>query len=69
MFCIFFQFRTPRGLEDVSQYPNLFATLMEDPSWSEEQLKKLAGLNFIRVFSTAEQVSNWDSVCNHFTQY
>ncbi|XP_075225894.1 dipeptidase 1-like [Lycorma delicatula] len=47
---------TPRGLEDVSQYPNLFATLMEDPSWGEEQLKKLAGLNFIRVFSTAEQV-------------
>ncbi|RZF33461.1 hypothetical protein LSTR_LSTR010117 [Laodelphax striatellus] len=29
---------------------------MEDPSWTDEQLKKLAGLNFLRVFSTAEQV-------------
>ncbi|XP_039284752.1 dipeptidase 1 isoform X3 [Nilaparvata lugens] len=48
---------TPKGLEDVSMYPHLFAALMEDPTWTEEQLKKLAGLNFLRVFSTAEQVS------------
>ena len=49
-------FRTPEGLEDVSRYPYLFAELLKDDSWSEEDLKKLAGLNFLRVFRTVEQV-------------
>lgn len=48
--------RPPRGLEDVSRYPYLFATLLEDPNWDEARLKKLAGLNFLRVFAKAEEV-------------
>ncbi|CAG7726331.1 unnamed protein product, partial [Allacma fusca] len=46
---------TPRGLEDVSKYPNLFAKLLEDARWTAEDLKKLAGLNFLRVFRRVEQ--------------
>jgi microsomal dipeptidase-like Zn-dependent dipeptidase len=47
---------TPQGLEDVSKYPQLLAALLEDPSWREEDLKKLAGLNLLRVFRTVEEV-------------
>ncbi|XP_032458115.1 putative dipeptidase ARB_02715 isoform X4 [Nasonia vitripennis] len=47
---------TPTGLEDVSRYPQLLATLLEDPTWNEEDIKKLAGLNLLRVFSKVEQV-------------
>nr|KAF7406650.1 hypothetical protein H0235_014306 [Vespula pensylvanica] len=47
---------TPTGLEDVSRYPQLLATLLEDPSWTEEDIKKLAGLNLLRVFAKVEQV-------------
>merc|ERR1711962_894746 len=46
---------TPEGLEDVSQYPNLFAELMLDPNWSDDDLKMLAGLNLIRAFKEMEQ--------------
>ncbi|XP_071531889.1 dipeptidase 1-like [Panulirus ornatus] len=48
--------RTPEGLEDVSRYPELFAELLRDPSWSLQDLKKLAGLNLLRVFQRVEQV-------------
>ena len=48
---------TPTGLEDVSRYPQLLATLLEDPTWTEEDIKKLAGLNLLRVFSEVEQVN------------
>ena len=48
---------TPRGLEDVSKYPNLFTKLLEDAHWSADDLKKLAGLNFLRVLRQVEQVS------------
>nr|XP_045593564.1 dipeptidase 2-like [Procambarus clarkii] len=48
--------RTPAGLEDVSKYPELFAELLKDPSWSLQDLKKLAGLNLLRVFRRVEQV-------------
>nr|XP_053649720.1 dipeptidase 1-like [Cherax quadricarinatus] len=48
--------RTPTGLEDVSKYPELFAELLKDPSWSLQDLKKLAGLNLLRVFRRVEQV-------------
>ncbi|XP_054288246.1 dipeptidase 1-like isoform X3 [Macrosteles quadrilineatus] len=52
----------PRGLEDVSRYPYLFATLLEDPNWDEARLKKLAGLNFLRVFAKAEEVrDSWST--------
>ncbi|BET03243.1 Dipeptidase [Nesidiocoris tenuis] len=52
---------TPDGLEDVSKYPELLAALLATGDWSEEQLKKLAGLNMIRVMTRAEQVKdNWE---------
>ncbi|XP_063588053.1 dipeptidase 1-like isoform X1 [Penaeus indicus] len=46
----------PEGLEDTSKYPYLFAELLKDSSWTEEDLKKLAGLNLVRVFRQVEQV-------------
>lgn len=50
----------PVGLEDVSKYPALFDLLAEDGHgwipWTAEELKKLAGLNFIRVFKAVEAV-------------
>lgn len=52
----------PIGLENVSKYPALFDRLANnktgEPSWSEEDLKKLAGLNLIRAFSDAEKVND-----------
>lgn len=51
-------FSTPTGLEDVSRYPQLLATLLEDPTWTEDDIKKLAGLNLLRVFTKVEQVSS-----------
>ncbi len=45
------------GLEDVSKYPDLFATLLASGMWTMEELKKLAGLNFLRVFREVEKVS------------
>ena len=53
---VFSTFRTPRGLEDVSQYPELFATLLASGMWTIDDLKKLAGLNFLRVFKEVERV-------------
>lgn len=49
-------FSTPKGLEDVSSYPTLFAELIGTGRWSTEDLKKLAGLNFLRVFQDVERV-------------
>ncbi|KAL7647918.1 UNVERIFIED_CONTAM: hypothetical protein RMT77_001528 [Armadillidium vulgare] len=48
--------KLPSGLEDVSKYPNLFAELMKDSRWNEEDLKKLAGLNLLRVLRDVEKV-------------
>ncbi|XP_049831891.1 dipeptidase 1-like [Schistocerca gregaria] len=47
---------TPRGLEDVSGYPALFAHLLATGRWSEADLRKLAGLNMLRVMRAAEQM-------------
>ncbi|GFG33145.1 hypothetical protein Cfor_12320 [Coptotermes formosanus] len=47
---------TPEGLEDVSTYPTLFAALIRTGQWSTEDLKKLAGLNFLRVMKDVEKV-------------
>ncbi|HJQ21347.1 MAG TPA: dipeptidase [Gemmatimonadaceae bacterium] len=44
------------GLEDVSKYPSLFAELARR-GWSEEDLKKLAGGNILRVLKDAERVA------------
>ena len=47
----------PHMLEDVSKYPELFSALLASGTWTLEDLKKLAGLNFIRVFKEVEEVS------------
>src|SRR5258706_884155 len=44
------------GLEDVSTYPALFAELGRR-GWSDDDLGKLAGENFLRVFAQAEAVA------------
>lgn len=46
----------PVGLEDVSTYPDLFAELLRR-GYSEEDLKKIAGLNVLRVMRDTEAVS------------
>ena len=46
----------PLGLEDVSTYPALFAELARR-GWSDNDLRKLAGENFLRVFARAESVA------------
>ncbi len=46
----------PLGLEDVSTYPDLFAELLKR-GYTEDELKKIAGLNMLRVFRDAEEVS------------
>jgi len=46
----------PLGLESVGDYPNLFAELLRR-GWTDDEIKKLAGLNALRVLREAEQVS------------
>jgi hypothetical protein len=48
--------RVPAGLEDVSKYVELFSALYASGKWSIEELKRLAGLNFLRVFKEVEKV-------------
>jgi membrane dipeptidase len=45
-----------QGLEDVSTFPALFAELARR-GWSDNDLRKLAGENLLRVFAEAEAVS------------
>ena len=45
-----------QGLEDVSKFPALFAELARR-GWSDADLRKLAGENFLRVFAQAEAVA------------
>jgi membrane dipeptidase len=44
------------GLEDVSKFPDLFAELIRR-GWKDEELKKLAGGNVLRVLKQAEEVA------------
>ncbi len=46
----------PLGLEDVSCYPQLFAALAER-GFSDEDLRKIAGTNLLRVLRAAEGVA------------
>lgn len=46
----------PRGLEDPSRFPHLFAELLRR-GWSKTALRKLAGKNFLRTFRAAEAVA------------
>lgn len=48
--------KPPVGLEDVSRYPHLLAELLRDPDWSEEDVRKLAGMNVVRVLQQVERV-------------
>jgi membrane dipeptidase len=43
----------PKGLEDVSRFPDLFAELIRR-GWSDRDLEKLAGGNMLRVLAAAE---------------
>jgi membrane dipeptidase len=58
--------QVPAGLEDVSKYPDLFDLLAQPghgwTPWTADELKKLAGLNLIRVFKQVEAVR--DSMIN-----
>ncbi|KAH8271733.1 hypothetical protein KR044_002943 [Drosophila immigrans] len=46
---------TPKGLEDVSSYPTLFAELLGG-GWTIDELTKLAGGNFLRVMQRVEKI-------------
>jgi membrane dipeptidase len=46
----------PVGLENVSTFPDLIAELLRR-GWSEEDTKKVAGLNALRVMRAAERVA------------
>ena len=46
----------PVGLEDVSKFPDLLAELLRR-GWSEQDVRKVAGLNVLRVLRDAERVS------------
>lgn len=50
--------RVTTGLEDVSKYPYLFEELIRR-KWTDEDLRKLAGKNLIRVFSQVEKVHSF----------
>jgi membrane dipeptidase len=47
---------TPAGLEDVSSFPRLFAELIRR-GWSDDDLRKLAGRNLLRVMRAAERTA------------
>jgi membrane dipeptidase len=46
----------PDGLEDASKFPDLVAELLRR-GWSEMDVKKVVGLNILRVMRAAEQVA------------
>jgi len=46
----------PKGLDDVSRYPYLTAELLRR-GWSDEDVKKFLGLNFLRVMREVEKVA------------
>ena len=46
----------PVGLEDVSKFPDLPAELLKR-GWSEQDVRKVAGLNALRVLRAAERVA------------
>ena len=51
--------QTPKGLEDVGTYPELFDSLKAD-GWTNEELAMLAGENILRVLEANEKVTNKD---------
>ncbi|XP_067853587.1 dipeptidase 1-like [Heptranchias perlo] len=55
--------RGPIGLEDVSKYPALIAELLQR-NWTDNDINKLLGLNFVRVFKKAEEISRQLQITN-----
>jgi membrane dipeptidase len=47
---------TPTGMEDVSKLPLLVRGLIE-MGYSDENIRKIMGLNLVRVLRTAEEVA------------
>jgi membrane dipeptidase len=47
----------PVGLEDVSTFPQLFAELIQR-GWSDDDLRKLAGRNLLRVLRATERTAD-----------
>ena len=47
----------PVGLEDTSKFPNLLEALII-AGWSDNDIRKIAGENLIRVFEEVEQVKS-----------
>jgi membrane dipeptidase len=45
----------PQGVEDVSKFPDLLAELLRR-GWSEQDVRKVAGLNALRVMREAQRV-------------
>lgn len=50
----------PAGLEDVGKFPDLIADLLRR-GWTEADVRKLAGLNVLRVLREAERVAGRQS--------
>jgi membrane dipeptidase len=50
------EYELVQGLEDVSTYPLLFAELVKR-GWTDENLRKLASENVLRVFSEVEKIA------------
>ncbi|RMX42542.1 hypothetical protein pdam_00016720 [Pocillopora damicornis] len=48
--------RLPKGLGDVSKFPDLIAELLKR-NYTEEEVKKVVGENLIRAFEKAEEVA------------
>jgi membrane dipeptidase len=47
---------TPEGLKDVSQFPNITYELLKR-GYTEAEIRKILGENFLRVFAEAERVA------------
>jgi hypothetical protein len=63
--CVWFFFSTPEGLEDVSKYPVILEALL-DSGWTEAELRKIVGLNMLRVMQDVEAVSSMSDFFNIF---
>jgi membrane dipeptidase len=54
----------PDGLEDASKFPDLIAELLRR-GWTDADVKKVAGLNILRVMRAAEQIAHSVQASSH----
>jgi membrane dipeptidase len=54
----------PVGMENVSKYPTLVKGLME-MGYTDQDIRKIMGLNILRVLRTAEEVAKKQEVANN----